>query len=194
MPSAEHTEGAEHVTFEIFRTDGPATAGALVEAAKGLLDPVTARVHTALDDMAVVIRTVRPDAASSHTTGKLADHAGVLSTTTFQGTSVPGLTGPEAGREPGIVAVATRHFAGRDSAAAVLRLLAGSGEWKRDFPGFISATPYLSPDGRTFVNYPMWVDEAAYRAWMADPRIAEGQEEIARLEVAPPEYLVCRVT
>jgi hypothetical protein len=146
-----------------------------------------------LDGGAVVIRAVWPDEASHRATSGLAGRRGVLSTTTFGGTAAPGLHGPAAGRAPGIVAVATRHFAGRDSADAVLRLLGESGDWKRGFPGFISATPYLSHDGRTFVNYPMWVDEAAYRAWMADPRIAEGQQEIARLEVAPPEYLVCRV-
>jgi hypothetical protein len=59
--------------------------------------------------------------------------------------------------------------------------------------GFVGATAYLSADGRTFLNYPRWVDEAAYRAYMADPRITEGQEDIAVLETAPPEFVECRI-
>jgi quinol monooxygenase YgiN len=90
--------------------------------------------------------------------------------------------------------VATRHLADQESADAALKLLNATADWKRRFPGFISAIPYVSTDGTIFVNYPTWVDEPAYRAWMADPKIAEGQAEVAQLDVSSPEFLTCRVT
>jgi quinol monooxygenase YgiN len=193
---------ADFVTFDIFRTDGATATGALAETVVQTLSSSvrkapgfgSARVHTGLDGTVVVARTVwnGPDAPEAGVR-RLADEPGVRSATAFGGTPEPGLRGPAAGQTPQIVAVATRHFAARESAEAVLNLLAGSGEWKRHFPGFISATPYLDSAGTTFVNYPMWVDEDSYQAWMRDPRISEGQEEIALLEAAPPEYLVCRV-
>ncbi|MEV5432625.1 antibiotic biosynthesis monooxygenase [Streptomyces sp. NPDC052701] len=204
------TGGGHVAIFDILRVDGAATADALAgriarEAAAWAGAPgfLLSRVHIALDGRAVVHHTrwsgeARHSASRPGPAGAGAPRApermpGVLSATSFRGAPAGGITGPAAGRAPGIVAVATRHFAGPRQARAVLDLLHRTGEWKRDFDGFISATPYLDHDGRTFVNYPMWTDRSAYDAWMADPRIAEGQGEIARLETAPPEYLVCTV-
>ncbi|MFF4412768.1 antibiotic biosynthesis monooxygenase family protein [Streptosporangium sp. NPDC001559] len=210
-PAVSPQPDENFVTFDVFRTDGVATAGILAETITRELSSlvgeapgfVSARVHTDLGGTTVVVRGEWADARAhrgfvlGHPAGRtlreLANRPGVLSVTAFGGVPEAGLRGPAAGRVPGIVAVATRYLADRESAEALLRLLADSGEWKRHFPGFISATPYLAPDAKTFVNYPMWVDEAAYRAWMDDPRITTGQEEITRLEVAPAEYLVCRV-
>jgi quinol monooxygenase YgiN len=188
--------------------DGAATAGALVEVitrevgawvstAPGFLLSST---HVGFDGSTVVHHTRwsddagyrgsfldAPDAGVLRGLGR---RPGVLASSTFTGATAGGIDGPEAGRPPGVVAVATRHLTGPGPARAVVDLLHRTGEWKRDFPGFVSAAAYLSLDSRTFVNYPMWVDRSAYDAWMADPRIAEGQAEIARLEAAPPEYLV----
>lgn len=202
---------AGFVTFGVLRVDGPGTAAELV----GILTEevtrwvrhtegfVSARVHVSLDGGTVVNRgqwTSEEDYHSSFRSRPadgvlptIAGRPGVLAATVFTGTPAPGIEGPQAAEEPGVVAVATRHLSGHESAVEVTGLLARSGEWKRHHPGFISATPYLSQDGTTFINYPMWVNEFAYCSWMRDPRITEGQEEIARLEVAPPEYLLCTV-
>ncbi|MGW0331542.1 putative quinol monooxygenase [Streptomyces sp. NPDC003011] len=206
------TGGDGHMAaFDVLRVDGPATADALAGLIAREVDAwvsrapgfVLSRVHIALDGRAVVHHTRWSDEARYRTSYPghpdagalrgLQRRPGVVSATMFRGTPARGITGPAAGRAPGIVAVATRHFAGPRQAGAVVDLLHRTGEWKREFHGFISATPYLDPEGRTFVNYPMWTDRSAYDAWMADPRIAEGQSEIARLETAPPEYLVCTV-
>ncbi|PSJ25305.1 hypothetical protein B7P34_28830 [Streptosporangium nondiastaticum] len=199
------------VTFGTLKADSPRTAAALVESITREVTAwvrhtpgfVSARTHLSVDGTTVVnrgqwesetlYREFFQENPAAAVLRSLADHPGVLEATVFAGTEAPGLQGPEAGAEPGMVAVATRHLAGGDSAAALMELLADSGEWKRSFPGFISATPHFSKDGTAFVNYPMWVSEVAYRSWMADPRIGEGQAEIARLEVAPPQYLVCTV-
>ncbi|MFF3907756.1 putative quinol monooxygenase [Streptomyces sp. NPDC001848] len=211
QPGPETPVPTYAAAFEVLRVDGAATADALaglvarevaawVGEAPGFL---LSRVHVALDGRAVVHHTRWRDEAGYRTylghprAGALRDldrRPGVVSAAVFAGTPAGGIAGPAAGRAPGVVAVATRHLAGPQQAGEVLGLLHRTGAWKRDFPGFISATPYLSPDRRTFVNYPMWTDRAAYDAWMADPRIAEGQSEVARFETAPPEYLVCTVT
>ncbi|MTD54522.1 putative quinol monooxygenase [Amycolatopsis pithecellobii] len=205
------TGPAQFATFEILRVDGAAAATALADRIAGetttwirhLPGFAAGHVHISLDGTTVVhhllweteeaYRMWYFGSAASQVLAELTKGPQVLAATARSGLAAPGLSGPAAGEPPGIVAVATRHLGGRDSAVAVLELLARSGDWKRAFPGFISATPYVSQDGRTFVNYPMWTDEAAYRAWMADPRISEGQQEIARLETAAPEYLVCSV-
>lgn len=197
--------------FDVLRVEGGGTADALadsitsevaawVSAAPGFL---LSRVHVGLDGSTVVHHTRWTDEERYRTSfldaqeaGVLCDvgrRSGVLASSVRTGVPAGGIEGPAAGRPPGVVAVATRHFTGPGPARAVVDLLHRTGEWKRDFPGFISATAYLSSDGTMFVNYPMWVDRSAYDAWMADPRIAEGQAEIARLESAPPEYLVCTV-
>jgi quinol monooxygenase YgiN len=197
--------------FEVLRVDGPHTADALAGLIAREVDAwvgetsgfLLSRVHVALDGRAVVHHTRWRDEAAYRTrylghprAGALRGldrRPGVVSATVFAGAPAGGIAGPAAGRAPGVVAVATRRFAGPEQAREVVDLLHRTGAWKRDMPGFISATPYLAPDGRTFVNYPMWTDRSAYDAWMADARIAEGQREIARFETAPPEYLVCAV-
>jgi len=113
--------------------------------------------------------------------------------TSAGGFETAGISGAEPGAPPGIAAVATRHLTGPEAARNLGELLLRSERWKRRVPGFIGATAYLSADGRTYLNYPQWTDERAYRAYMADPRIAEGQREIARLEAAPPEFVLGRL-
>lgn len=211
MPSSD-AGSVGFATFDILGVDGADTAATLAGRitdemarwARHLPGFVIGRVQIGLDATTVVHHTLWTGEAAYRTwylgstaslvLAELAQGPGVLTTTAHSGVSAPGIEGPAAGREPGIVAIATRHLGGRGSADAVLDLLARSGDWKRRFPGFVSATPYLSQDRRTFVNYPMWEDEASYRAWMADPRISQGQQEIALLETAPPEYHVCSVT
>ncbi|MEG3631661.1 putative quinol monooxygenase [Streptomyces poriticola] len=210
--TAPDAPGPGFVTFGVLRVDGAGTAAELV----GILTDevrswvrhtpgfISSRVHVNADRTVVINRGEWTDEAAYRTSFKenpaggvlhaLGARPGVLAATVFSGApATPVVEGPESGEQPGVVVVATRHLGGRESADAVLDLLASSGEWKREFPGFISATPYVDQDGTTFINYPMWVSEVAYQAWMGDPRIAEGQEELARLEVAPPEYVLCTV-
>lgn len=199
------------VRFEVLRTAGTEAAAALVDTlTQETRDVMTrapgfrsARIHLGTDGTTVITRAewageedhrthlLRHPAARAPR--DLPDRPEVVAATSFHGTRVPGIEGPAAHSRPGVAVLATRHLSGPEGTAAVLDLLSRSGEWKRRFPGFVGAAPCVSPDGRTFVNYPLWVSESAYRSWMADPRIAEGQEELARLEVAPPEYLVCTV-
>lgn len=217
MSSPEPSSWAMCAVFAVLRVDGPEAADGLVKVigdeyrrrVRHEPDFVSARVHIGADGLSVVNRvqwvrargcpSPRERFAHGPDTEVLRDlirRPGVVSGTFFHGAPAPGLQGPEAhlSDRPGVVAVATRHLDGTDeSFRELMDLLTRSGEWKRGFPGFISATPYIDPDRKTFINYPMWADERAYRAWMADPRISEGQEEIARLEVAPPEYLLCTV-
>jgi Antibiotic biosynthesis monooxygenase len=196
-------------TFQIFRTDA-ASAEAVAEAVTlqlrssfgdlpGLL---AVQVQIELGGAAVVCRGQWAGPPSSATAqspaaqalGQLAELPGVQTVTRLSGIPAEGLEGPAAGRPAGIAVVAIRHLAGQESAAQALKLLGASGEWKKTFPGFISATPYFSEDGTIFVNYPTWVDEPAYRAWMADPRIASAKAGVAELDTSSPEFLTCRVT
>jgi hypothetical protein len=196
-------------TFDIFRTSGAAAAETAAEAItrklrsafKSLPGLLAAQVHVDLGGTVVVCRGQWASPASAITGDpatlplrEIAEMPGILTTTALSGAPAPGLQGPAAGRPPGIAVIATRHLAGQESAATALKLLTATGDWKRRFPGFISAIPYVSPDGTIFVNYPTWIDEPAYRAWMADPKIAEGQAEAARLDVSSPDFLTCRVT
>ncbi|GLU48676.1 antibiotic biosynthesis monooxygenase [Nocardiopsis ansamitocini] len=200
---------AGFVSFGILETNSPEAAADLVDAltsevrqwARATPGFLSARIHVSVDRTAVVHRSEWAtdsdyqdsfvDTARGKTLRELARLPGIVSATSVHAFPLDGLEGPEAGKEPGIVAVAVRHFANRDAVDGVMELLMSSGEWKRNFPGFISASPCVSADGTTFVNYPMWVDESAQHSWMKDPRISEGQEEIARLEAAPPEYFIC---
>ncbi|WP_455354469.1 antibiotic biosynthesis monooxygenase [Streptomyces sp. SYSU K217416] len=213
--SSEHEPGPApevgFVTFGVLRVDGPETAAALVETVteevRGWVRHtpgfISSRVHVSTDGTTVVnrgewtseeaYRTSFQESPSGGVLHALGTRPGVLAATVFSGTPATPLEGPEAAEQPGVVVVATRHLSGPSAADTVLEMLAGSGEWKRRFPGFISATPYVNREGTTFINYPMWVNEVAYQAWMADPRISEGQDQLARLEVAPPEYLLCTV-
>jgi quinol monooxygenase YgiN len=202
---------AGFVTFGVLRAAHRATATMLVdgmtseahENQRHVAGFVSSRIHLSLDGTTVVNRGrwaseadyrsyVRTASSGSELYG-FSNRPGVLAATLFRGTPAPGIEGPAAAEKPGIMAVATRHIGGPESARAVVDLLRRTGEWKRYFPGFISATPYISQDGRTYVNYPQWVSEAAYHAYLADPRIADGQAEIARYEVAPPEFVLCRL-
>lgn len=164
----------------------------------------SSRIHVSADGRTVITRTLwqgaadhraaqPPDGAAGGPPSP-AGHPAVRTATVFLGRPSPGITGPALGQPPGVVAVATRHL--RDPACfpLLMDLLVNGGDWKRHHRGFISATPNLGTDGTTFVNYPMWSDEESYQAWMADPRLSHGQQEIARLEAAPPEYVLCTVT
>ncbi|MGW0565207.1 hypothetical protein ACWDZ4_32580 [Streptomyces sp. NPDC003016] len=202
---------AGFVTFDVLTAERPETADELVAAlvaestARTRHSPgfLSSRVHVSADRRTVIHRGRWRDAADHWTAlagnrtadvlTALSSRPGVRAVTAFRGTPAPGIDGPQLGGQPAYVAVATRHLRGRESFDALMDLLARSGAWKRHHRGFISATPHISPDGRTFVNYAMWADEDSYHAWMADPRIFEGQEEIARLEGAPPEYVLCTV-
>ncbi|MGP4087158.1 putative quinol monooxygenase [Streptomyces sp. KR55] len=192
------------VTFDTLTAEVPRTADELVEAlvteAAGRLRHsrgfIASRVHVSDDRRTVIHRCLWRDAADHHAAAdrlkELANRPGVQTAKAFGGTPAPGLHGPQLGAQPGRLAVATRYLH-PGSYDALADLLARSGAWKRHHKGFISATPHITPDGLTFVNYAMWATEDSYRAWMADPRISEGQEEIARLEAAPPEYVLCTV-
>ncbi|WP_139140780.1 hypothetical protein [Streptomyces abyssalis] len=200
-----------YVTYWCLRTEGPEVAEALAEAASEVLRRLvpqvprfrSARVHLSLDGDTTVVRAewaAAPDDRQTVRTGELgralaelADRPGVLSATVSGGFPGPGIEGPASGEPPGLVAVATRHVGGPRNAEALSELLLRSGEWKRDFPGFISAQACVSGDGSVYVNYPQWVDGTAYRAYMDDPRNAAGQGDIAVLEVAPPEVVLCTV-
>jgi quinol monooxygenase YgiN len=208
-PVSTLRQEAGFVTFGILRTAHRETAAMLVngmtseahENQRHVAGFVSSRVHVSLDGTTVVSRgrwASEADYRSYARAGSggelcgFSNRPGVLAVTLFRGIPAPGIEGPAAAEKPGIVAVATRHIGGPESAHAVVDLLRRTGEWKRYFLGFISATPYISQDGRTYVNYPQWVSEAAYHAYMADPRIVDGQAEIARYEVAPPEFVLCR--
>ena len=208
MSTANKTLDERWGTFDIFRTDGAAAAEAVAEAIARNLKSVfgdlpgllAARVHVDLGGTIVVCRGqwASPVSGSERDPAvlplpEIAEMPGVLSTTTLAGIPAEGLQGPDAGRTPGIAVIAIRHLADREAADAALKLLGATGDWKQHFPGFISAVPYVSVDGTTFVNYPTWVDEAAYRAWMADPKTAPAKAEVARLDVSSPEFLTCRV-
>ncbi|NLU68551.1 antibiotic biosynthesis monooxygenase [Streptomyces sp. HNM0574] len=160
-----------------------------------------ARVHLSQDGTTTVVRGEWASEAdhrealggpAGEVLRGLAERPAVQEAHTFSGVPVPGLDGPDAGRLPGVVCVATRHVGTAGNAHRLAGLLR-SGEWKRGFPGFISAEPFISHDGGTYVNYPQWVDEAAFAAYMADPRNQAGQPDIADLEVAPPQLVMCTV-
>jgi len=209
MRASDKTVDERWGTFDIFRTEEAAAAGAVAEAAARKLRSVfgdlpgllAARVHMDLGGTVVVCRGQWASPVSGSEGDppvlplrEIAEMPGVRTMTSLGGIPADGLKGPDAGRPPGIAVIATRHLADRESADAALKLLSATGDWKRRFPGFISAVPYVSSDGTLFVNYPTWVDEAAYRAWMADPRIAPAKAEVAQLDVSSPEFLTCRVT
>ncbi|WP_093798122.1 antibiotic biosynthesis monooxygenase [Streptomyces sp. Wb2n-11] len=202
---------AGFVTFDVLAAERPETADELVDAitaestARTRHSPgfISSRVHVSTDRRTVVHRgqwrgaadhrAALADGRTPDVLTALSNRPDVRAVTAFRGAPAPGIDGPRLGARPEYVAVATRHLHGRESFDTLMGLLARSGEWKRRHRGFISTTPHISPDGRTFVNYVMWADESSYHAWMADPRISEGQEEIARLEEAPPAYVLCTV-
>src|SRR5437763_2845302 len=105
----------------------------------------------------------------------LSEESGVEVVRKFVGTLLVSIDGAAAQDAPGVAVLATRHVKDVEAANELGKLLARSGEWKQHVPGFIGAAAYISADGREFMNYPRWVDAAAYEAYMADPRIVEGQ-------------------
>lgn len=195
-------------TFEVVRLRRPGTAAELagvlaerigeeIRRADGF---VSMRVHVSLDDDAVICHgrwTGEAEYRSWQHAGRvgslrgLADRFDVLSLEAFGGFPAAGIAGPATAESPGIVAVATRHVGGHAAAETLGGLLQSSGGWKRHVAGFIGASAFISADGTTYVNYPEWVDRSAFDAYMADPRIAEGQAEIAPLETAEPEFVLC---
>jgi hypothetical protein len=183
------------VTLDTWPTEGPVAAKALVDRLTEQLRSSirhaagfsAARVLVSLDGTEVVVRSDWASEAAHREAGA------EVGTTHFGGTQIAHIEGPEKAAPPGLVIVATRYVSGHEAANALGELLVRSGRWKSDFPGFISATAYASTDGKTYVNYPQWVDETAERAYLADSRIQVGQDEIARFEVAPPEFVRCGV-
>lgn len=199
------------VTFGVLRTASPEAARELVGLITTEVDRwvrhtdgfLSARTHVGVDGTTVVqsgrwsdeeryLASFRhhPEGHVLHT---LAEQPDVLSAHVSGGVPADGVRGPAADRAPGLVGFAVRRLDGPESARTVLGLLARSGRWKRTSPGFVSATPYISRDGTTFVNCPMWVDQEAYDTYMRHPDLHEGLEEVSRLEVAPPEFLLCTV-
>ncbi|MFF6782504.1 hypothetical protein [Streptomyces sp. NPDC012510] len=202
---------AGFATFGVLRTDSPDTATALVGLITREVNTwvrhsdgfVSSHTHIALDGTSVMHRgrwtdeetygssfTHRPE---GHVLRTLADRPGVRSATVFRSVPAAGPHGPAAGQQPGLVGFAVRRLSGARAQQHVHGLLTASGEWKRDCAGFISATPYIGTDGTTFINCPMWADRDAYDSYMRHPQLTEGLEEVARLEVAPPEFLLCTV-
>lgn len=154
--------------------------------------PTAARVLTERDGpgLWLVVRGQRHLDATVDTllaTAALADRV----TWRWSGAEAPGIAGPAAGTAPAVAAVAVRHLRDTASARSVLALLRRTGvEWKQTFPGFVEATPFLGADGTTLVNYPRWTSVASYDAWMADPRMRSGQQEVGTHERAAPQYHV----
>ncbi|WP_306318218.1 MULTISPECIES: putative quinol monooxygenase [unclassified Streptomyces] len=198
-----------YVTFSTLRADDRTAAAELARALahetrrwlrhrEGF---VSARIHTGVDTAAaVVVREEWRSRASHRAAGEDAAGAalralltgpGVRETSVFGGVPEEGIAGPYPSAPPGLVCVATRHLGSPTNARRLAGLLR-EGDWKRHFPGFISATPYIGDEG-TYVNYPQWTDAAAFDAYMRDPRNAAGQPGIAELEVAPPEIVMCTV-
>ncbi len=120
---------------------------------------------------------------------RLAADAGAQPARTLGGTLAVSIDGPAAAAAPGVAVLAIRHVSGIDAARELGTLLLRSGEWKREVSGFIGASAYISADGREFINYVRWVDEAAYQRYMTDPRNAAGQPGIASTESAEPEFV-----
>ncbi|SHH50813.1 antibiotic biosynthesis monooxygenase [Streptomyces sp. 3214.6] len=207
MTSADGTQEGFR-TFLILRTDGPQASNKAVEGVEAeVADRIhrldgflSSRTHLGLDRDVVVHSVAWRDEASardgypaglSETLLARLGRTVMLRTDLVGGTPSPGVRGPAAGRPPGLVCVAVRYVADHAAAQAMADLLRRSGDWKQDFPGFISATPYISADGRTYINYPQWADRGAFEAYMADRRNAAGQQDIGDLEVAPPDLLLC---
>lgn len=198
-----------YAVFEELRTDAPGTAQELVDLLaaeiRGWVGEregfLSARLHLSLDRTTVVSRVEWAEqkhfvAAAENSPADsplrtLSERPGVLSHTSFGGVPQSGLDGPAADRRAGIMCYALRHVGGRDNALALAALLRDAGGWKHLHPGFVSATPYISDDGSTYVNYPQWVDEDSFRAYMDHPENSAGQEAVARLESAPPHLVLC---
>lgn len=192
-------------SFDVRPVDRSADVGAmadrlaaeLLEQARSTPGLLKARVHVSVDGSAVVVhgqwatadgherllRALPPDSP-------LRQSAGI----SFHGARLARIEGPAVTDPPGLASVAIRHVPAREAARSLADLLVETGTWKRHSVGFISATAYVSEDGRTYVNYPQWVGDAAYRAYMDDPRLAGYGSSIADLETGPPEFILCTLT
>ncbi len=184
-------------TFEILRVG---KGSAAQEVADQLRTKLAAQlgftwsdIFVSAQEAAVVHCAQWPASASSASAGQPAELVRRLAAgrpvRTLAGTLAASIEGAAAAQAPGVAVLAVRHVSGADAARELGRLLVSSGEWKREMPGFIGASAYLSADGREFINYVRWVDEAAYRRYMDDPRNAAGQPGIASVESAAPEFV-----
>ncbi|HEX5405548.1 MAG TPA: antibiotic biosynthesis monooxygenase, partial [Pseudonocardiaceae bacterium] len=189
--------------FEVLRVADPGDAEALAAEVALMfrrLDHMSSHVYVSIDGTAVVhCGEWTTDSPQPPTTNPgdellrtLSKESGAEVTQNFVGRLLVSIDGASAPEPAGIAVLATRHVKDVDAANALGELLVQSGEWKQHVPGFIGAAAYLSGDGREFLNYPRWVDAAAYEAYMADPRIAEGQSAISTVEEAKPEFIRCR--
>lgn len=198
---------ASFTAIDHLLTDRPGSADdlaghavAAVEELRSAKGFVAGRVHIGVDRRIVSTRTLwrrhddylrtRGQDPAAGILAPLAGRPGVHLAATFQGTPGPHITGPQADQTPGVVAIATRVLRDADAFDPLLRLFFASAGWKRQHRGFISATPHMGLDGHTFVMYPMWTDAGSYAAWNNDPRVGEGQAEIAALEAVPPVYVL----
>ena len=190
-------------TFETLRVADPAEAESIAAQVAPQfdrqLDYLSSHTYVSIDGTMVVhcgewatdsprLPATNPSDDLLHT---LAKESGLSVVQNFMGTLLVSIDGPELKEAPGIAVLATRHVKDFDAAKALGDLLVQSGEWKQHLSGFIGAAAYISADGREFLNYPRWIDAAAYEAYMADPRIAEGQGAIASNEDAKPEFIRC---
>lgn len=193
---------AEYGGFAVIRPANGAAArraaGRLAALAAESAVPGEQAIHLSVDE-SVIVYCVRWAAAPG--TGPSGPHEDVLralsadpsvgSVRTFAGTLAASVDGPAAAEPPGAAVLAIRHVRDHATARDLAGLLARSGDWKRDFPGFVGAAAYVSDDGTDYVNYPRWTDEERYHAYMADPRNARDQPSIASLETAKPEMIRC---
>jgi quinol monooxygenase YgiN len=207
--TSEEADGPGFVSFWTVAAAGTDAARTLLSYFVGDLRHLvkalglrSAQVHLDVDGTTVVVRSEwqgedAHEAFWASDDGKrwreIGNRAEVTWTRTAGGVLLPRLDGPDKDSAPGVVVIATRHVGHRDNALRLAGLLERSGDWKRDFPGFVSAEAAISADGATFVNYPRWVDEESFRAYMTDPRNAARQPDIAGLEVAAPEIVRCAV-
>ncbi|HEY3750132.1 MAG TPA: hypothetical protein VGL80_13110 [Pseudonocardiaceae bacterium] len=190
-------------TFEALRVADPADAELVAAQVAPLfdrqLDYLSSHTFVSIDGTTVVhcgewttdsphLPTANP---SDDLLRALAKESGLSVVQNFMGTLLVSIDGPVPQAPPGVAVLATRHVKDFDAANTLGELLVQSGEWKQHLSGFIGAAAYISADGREFLNYPRWVDAAAYEAYMADPRIAEGQGAIASNEDAKPEFIRC---
>ena len=192
-----------HGAFEVLRVADPGDAASLAGEVALMFrqrsDHMSSHVYVSDDGTAVVhCGEWTTDSPGSPTTNPsedllrtLSKEFGVQVVRNFVGTLLVGIDGAAAAEPPGVAVLATRHVKDAEAANALGELLAQTGEWKQHIPGFVGAAAYLSADGREFLNYPRWVDAAAYQAYMADPRIAQGQHVIATHEEAEPEFIRC---
>ncbi|MEC3975521.1 hypothetical protein [Amycolatopsis sp. H20-H5] len=196
-----------YVEFWTLPTVNAAAADSLIGRLHGEFPEVlatagfrSARLHVGFDTTTVLLR-LEWSSSQAHDSFResefaqrlrlLDGRAGVTDPRCCGGELLAPLCGPDAGRSPEVVVLAVRHVGNRRNALALLETLENTRVWKHDFSGFISAQVAISADGATFINYPQWTSKNVFEAFVADPRNAAGQPDIARLEAAEPEILPC---